>query len=198
MLCPHCGSESPDEAPACPKCHYNFGVETAPAITTDTATQERQVRKLLIVAFLALVAAAIGWVVATRFKSGSSGTSAWHATAEVTQPLVATSVKLRPKQYAVYPFLLPPGFKQARVDGSFTVAAGSAGMVELLIFDPPSFVAWKNHQPTTSLYRSGRLRQGTLTVRLPVSSARYFLVINNGASPQAQNVQLDLKLHYSS
>ena len=198
MLCPHCGSESPDGAPACPTCHYNFGVETAPAITTDTATQERQVRKLLIVAFLVLVLALIGWLVSRRITTGGSGVSEWHASAEVTQPIVAANVKLRPKQYDVYPILLPAGLKQARVDGSFSVAAGSAGMVELLMFDAPNFAAWKNHQSATSLYSSGRLRQGRLAVRLPVNSARYFLVINNSASPHPQDVQLDLKLHYSS
>ena len=198
MLCPHCGSESPDEARVCPKCHYDFSVQTAPAITTDTATQERQLRKLLIVAFLALVCAAIGWFVSTRFNSAGSGASIWHATAEITQTIVATNIKLKPKQYAVYPVLLPAGCKQARIDGSFAVASGSAGTVELLIFDAPGFAAWKNHQPAARLYTSTRLRQGTVNLRLSANSTHYFLIVSNGASPHAQSVQLELKLHYSS
>ena len=198
MLCPQCGSELPDDVSSCSKCHYRFSLETAPAITTDTASQERQFRKLLIVAFLALVFVAGGIWVSVRATGTGWGTSLWSAreAPEVTLPIVATSQKLKSKEYVSYAFVVPPNCKAVRVDGNFAVSTRPSSGVEVLIADAAGFEGWKNHRPAAIVYNSGRVSQGSLN--LPLSSARtkYYLIVNNASSPHPQDVQMDVRLHY--
>jgi zinc-ribbon domain len=199
MLCPQCGSELPDDARSCSKCRYNFALATAPpAISTDTATQEQQFRKLLIVAFLLLVGIAVGLWATMRSSLPFSSGSLWSAreNPEVTLPIVATSQNLKGKEYVSYVFVVPASFKSARVDGNFAVSTTPSAGVEVFIADAASFGNWKNHHPAAILYNSGRVNQARLNVPIPAGKTQYYLVVNNAGSSRPQAVQVDVKLHY--
>lgn len=198
MLCPQCGLELPDDARSCSHCRYNFSLETAPAISTDTATQERQVRKLLIGAFLLLVA--VGGVVWVTMRASGAGwaTALWspHQAPEITLPIVASVQKIKSREYVSYAFVVPPGCKTARVDGNFAVSTRPSSAVEVLITDAAGFAGWKNHHPASVLYNSGRANQGSLNLPLSSAQTKYYLIVNNGVSPDPQDVQIDIRLHY--
>ena len=198
MLCPQCGSELPDEARSCSKCGYRISIETAPAISTDTGAQEQQVRKLLIVAFLVLVCVAIGLWVSMRISGAGWVSSLWSGreTPEVTLPIIASSQKLKSKEYLSYPFVIPLACKGARVDGSFVVNSRPSAGVEVLVADTAGFAGWKNHRPAWILYQSGRVSQGSINVPLPTTITRYYLIVNNPTSAHPQDVQVNVKLHY--
>src|SRR5437867_9904037 len=130
MLCPHCGSELPDYAHSCPKCGNKLAIDTAPSISTDTDTQERQIRKILIIGFIGLVGIWVAWSVAARLNnSAGTSTSSAYRSVQVTQPILAASFTVKPKEFASYAFVFPAGCRDARVDGSFGVTAGPKGAV---------------------------------------------------------------------
>ena len=198
MLCPQCGSELPDDVRSCSQCSYRFNLETAPAISTDTASQEQQVRKLLIIAFLLLVSVAGGVWVAMRASGTGWASTLWSSrqAPEITLPIVASSQKLKSKEYISYAFVVPPGCKAARVDGNFAVSTRPSSGVEVLVADAAGFAGWKSHRPAAILYNSGRMSQGSLNLPLSSAQTKYYLVVNNASSPNAQDVQLDVRLHY--
>ena len=172
MLCPHCGSELPDYARSCPKCGNKLAIDTAPPISTDTDTQERQIRKILIIGFIALVGIWVAWSMAAHLNnSGGTSTSSAYRTVQVTQPILAASFTVKPKEFASYAFVFPAGCRDARVDGSFGVTTRPRGVVEVLLLDEKNFLAWRNHRASAALYSSGRLSHGRSACTFPLVQA---------------------------
>jgi zinc-ribbon domain len=87
MLCPHCGSESSDKARSCPSCGYKFVLETSSDVTSDTAAQEKQLKRLFRAAFVLVTLAAIFWLATTRLSNQQSQPE--QNPAMISQPIVS-------------------------------------------------------------------------------------------------------------
>src|SRR5712692_3840 len=199
MLCPHCGSELPDYARSCPKCGNKLAIDTAPSISTDTDTQERQIRKILIIGFIALVGIWVAWSVAARLNnSAGTSTSSAYRTVQVTQPVLAASFTVKPKEFASYAFVFPAGCGDARVDGSFSVTAGPRGVVEVLLLDEKNFLAWRNHRASAALYNSRRPKQRKLSMPLSGGAGRYFSGLDYFVLAYPPEVPAEVTLHYTT
>jgi hypothetical protein len=196
MLCPHCGSESPDNARSCPSCRYKFTIETLEASTTDTDAQERQLKRLLRTAFVLAVIGIAVWLVSRGFKSDTHHSPAQQSGVLISRTVAAGRIKVASKDFAANPFSVPAGSKDARLEGSFELVSPSANTMELLVVDENGFQRWKNHSSANALYTSGSLKKGTVDLQLPSSTARYYIVFNNRASPRLQVIQSDVKLNY--
>jgi zinc-ribbon domain len=191
MLCPHCGSESSDKARSCPSCGYKFVLETSSDVTSDTAAQEKQLKRLFRAAFVLVTLAAIFWLATTRLSNQQSQPE--QNPAMISQPIVSGRITVNARDFVAYPFSVPAACKQAKVEGDFETAAN---IVELLIMDDKTFANWRNHVPTTPLYSSGGLNHASLNLQLASSAKRYYFVINNRTSTRPQIVQARLNLAY--
>jgi zinc-ribbon domain len=189
MLCPHCGSESSDKARSCPSCGYKFVLETSSDVTSDTAAQEKQLKRLFRAAFVLVTLTAIFWLATTRLSNQQSQPE--QNPAMISQPIASGRITVNARDFLAYPFSIPAACNQAEVEGDFETAAN---MVELLIMDDKSFADWKNHMPATPLYSSRRLNHASVNLQLASSAKRYYFVMNNRTSTRPQIVQARLNL----
>ncbi len=201
MLCPKCGTEIADDATSCPQCRYRFDQPSTASITLDTAAQERQVQKLLIIVFLGLAAVGLVTFVTMRklkqspASAGIRSQPARSLPVDFSQPIVPPRITVQGKSFAAYPFAFPSGCRGARVVGSFSSPPGSG--VQLLLFRSPDFEAWKRRQKVTALYQGGSVPRGNIAVSFPSTAGRFEFVVSNPVSRQPQVVQSDLTLHCS-
>jgi hypothetical protein len=191
MLCPHCGSESSDKARSCPSCGYKFVLETLSDVPADTATQEKQLKRLFRAASALVILAAIFWLAIPRLSNRRSQSD--RNLVMISQPIASGRITVNARDFVAYPVSVPEGCKQAKVEGDFETAAY---MVELLIMDDKNFANWKNHLPATPLYSSGRLSHVSINLQLASSAKRYYFVMNNRTSTHSQIVQARLNLAY--
>jgi hypothetical protein len=191
MLCPHCGSESSDKARSCPSCRYEFAIETSSAAPPDTAAQEQQLKRLFRAAFVVLILGTVGWFASTRLATKRFQPQ--QSPALISQSAIPGRINVNAKSFMAYPFAVPAGCKEVKLEGSFET---SAGMVELLVMDEKSFQGWKNHLPATALYSSGRLNHASVNLQLASTAGKYYFVVSNRASPRSAAVQSKLNLSY--
>ena len=111
----------------------------------------------------------------------------------ISQPIATGRISVNARNFVAYPFSVPAGCKQAKVEGDFETPADA---VEVLIMDDNTFANWKNHRPATPVYNSGRLNRASVNFQLAPSPKRYYLVVNNRTSARPQIVQAKLNLAY--
>jgi len=111
----------------------------------------------------------------------------------ISQPIATGRISVNARDFMAYPFSVPAGCKQAKVEGDFETTANT---VRLLIMDDTTFANWKSLLPATPLYDSGRLSHASIPLQLAPSTKRYYLVVNNRASVRPQIVQARLNLVY--
>jgi hypothetical protein len=190
MLCPHCGSESSDKARSCPSCGYKFVLETSFDAPPDTALQEKQLKQVFRAAFVFVIVAAIWWLASTRLSNRQSQTD--QNPAMISQPISPGRITVNARDFLVFPFSVPAGCKEARLQGDFETVSP----VELLIMDDNTFANWKNHRPATPVYNSGRQNHASINLQLAPSMTRYYFVVNNRTSARTQVIQAKLNLAY--
>jgi len=191
MLCPHCGSESSDKARSCPSCGYKFVLETSSDAPPDTAIQEKQLKRIFRAAFALVIVGAIWWLASIRLSNRPSQPE--QNSAIISQPIATGRIRVNARDFVVYPFTVPAGCKQANVEGDFETPANA---VEVFIMDDKAFAKWKNHQPATALYSSGRLNHARINLQLVPSTKRYYFVVDNRTTARPQTMQANVNLTY--
>jgi hypothetical protein len=160
-------------------------------VTSDTAAQEKQLKRLFRAAFVLVILAAIFWFATTRLSNRQSRPD--QNPAMISQPIVSGRITVNARDFVAYPFSVPAACKQPKVEGDFDT---TANMIELLIMDDTTFANWKNRVPATPLYSSGRLNHASVNLQLASSAKRYYFVVNNRTSTHPQIVQARLNLAY--
>jgi len=191
MLCPHCGSESSDKARSCPSCGYKFVIETSSDAPPDTAAQEQQLKRLFKAVFVLVILAAVWWLATNRLSNRESHPE--QNPAMISQPIATGRISVNARNFVAYPFSVPAGCRQAKVEGNFETPADA---VEVLIMDDKTFTNWQNHLPATPLYSSGRSNHASISLQLAPSAKRYYFVVNNRTSARPQIMQAKLNLAY--
>jgi len=113
--------ESSDKARSCPSCGYKFVLETSSDLTSDTAAQEKQLKRLFRAAFVLVILAAIFWLATTRLSNRQSHPD--QNPAMISQPIVSGRITVNARDFVAYPFSVPAACKQAKVEGDFETAA---------------------------------------------------------------------------
>jgi hypothetical protein len=96
-----------------------------------------------------------------------------------------------------FKFSVPAGASDVRIEGTFNVIGGNPSEVAVFLFSSSEFPRWRNQEPATTLYESGRTQQGTLNVPLPSGAGSYYLVFSNHfplSTPK--EVQASIRLLY--
>ena len=142
------------------------------------------------------------------------------------QSIVDTPFSVGPHTFRYYKFSLPEGSSNVAVVGQFTSAADnrkdSTGHtnsvratnkddrdkdedkvsdtgIEAYVLTEPAFTIWQNGYATNSVYRSGRVSQGTMQADIPAGAGIYYLVFSNKFSPKAaKSVNANVLLRYKS
>src|SRR6202007_694383 len=71
--------------------------------------------------------------------------------------------------------------------------------IEVYVLSEPAFAVWQNGYATSSVYESGRVKQGTMQADLPNCAGVYSLVFSNKFSPKtAKSVSSTVVLRYKS
>lgn len=198
MLCPHCGSQVPDDARSCSKCGTVFAVDSQVLASTDVARglpeQERRVRAILIAMVIALLGAWVGWSALRRVKQPSVDEAATQQSATLQSlPIVTAPFTVKPRGIVSYDFEVPAGCRSVTLETMVAGSGDTASPPQMTVFDEAGFAAWKNRQPTRAIY-TGKIVAGVLDVRIPSVPGHYHLVFA-GASTLATVVHADVELN---
>ncbi len=187
MHCVYCGNEIREGQGFCSKCGKQAGAAKPAA------------RSGFVVALLAVFFVGFGLVV-YLVRADNTATNmqpnTWAQPRLYTETIdnAFTVPQLRDKSYR---FVIPPGARDATLQGRFTATGGAHNDIEVWVMNNDGFVNWQNKRSVTPIYNSGRVTQGTLNVSLPSATETYYLVFNNRfsfISPKA--VQDNLTLQY--
>jgi hypothetical protein len=142
-----------------------------------------------------------------RQSSGGGVTTQARSIAGVPTPR-AENVKLavgaftvQPGRYSFSKFTVPQKCNNVSVRGRVTASGGSANEIEVYILSEGEWTNWKNGHQARTMYKSGRVTEETINLRLPSTSERqaatYYIVFNNKFSAHAAKaLKADVSLHY--
>jgi ribosomal protein L40E len=225
LACSKCGAELPDGAQFCLECgkpvsvpaKNNAGREPAPEVEVippplppRPATRRRHV---VLWVLLAIVIAAIVWVVASEnpYAQGIQELVGW----KHDQTILDTPFSVGAHTFRYYKLNLPEGSVNVAIVGQFTVSSdtgknnrngGDKGdkdadnnSIEVYVLSEPAFTVWQNGYATSSVYESGRVSEGKVQAELPAGAGIYYLVFSNKFAPKTpKNVNADVLLRYKS
>jgi len=143
---------------------------------------------------LLVVLAGGGW---WAYSSQKSGTILLPNMVKQEHSVVIGNVPftVRGRLYSYWKFEVPVGATEAFVDGTFSAAGGADDMIFAYVLDEDAFATFKNEQPASTVYNSGKVTQGSIHV--PISPGTYYLVFDNKFSRDASKaVQVAVTLHY--
>jgi len=198
MLCPHCGSQIPDDSRACPRCRASLAVDSPLLASTDVAKdlpqQERRIRQMLIGIVLLAVLGWVVWNAMHRYREPvQTAIQNSSRTSVETIPVIAHPVTLKSHIPMAFGFVVPPGCKTAVLQSRFDETVEQAPAAQMTVFDEAAYAAWKSRQASRAAY-TGRIKNGVLDVTLPPSQARYFLVLSSGSSAVSKDVNGQVQL----
>jgi len=182
---------------------------TSDSAASPAPARPRRKRRLILWILLALVVAAVFWVLlspnpfAQVFREFGGE--------KPDQIVLEKSFPVSPHSFRYYRFTVPEGSKAVSLVGQFTasvetgtVGGGQAAThdqlqsaddgIELVILTEPEFAAWQMGAGANSIYNSGRVSQAKVHADLPPSAAHYYAVFSN-RFPAANLKTVDATLH---
>jgi hypothetical protein len=71
--------------------------------------------------------------------------------------------------------------------------------LEVYVLTDSAFTVWQNGYATSSLYESGRVREGSVQAEVPAGAGIYYLVFSNKSAPKtSKSVRATVVLRYKS
>ena len=221
--CSGCGANLPDGAEFCPKCGKpvsssarKSAAKSEPVVEVLPPEQPRPRRKrrVLLWVLLALLLAAIVWVIASDnpFAQGIQEIAGW----KHDQTVLENPFSVSAHSFRYYKFSLPEGSLNVAIVGQFAAAAdesrGTArkekagekdksadNAIEVYVLSEPAFTVWQNGYATSSVFESGRVAEGKVQADLPAGAGIYYLVFNNKFAPStAKAIRATVLLRYKS
>jgi len=112
------------------------------------------------------------------------------------EQIANTPVTVNADGYYSYMFKVPPGARNAIVQGHFSTAGGTGNEIEAYILSKDDFEGWWNGEHRPTIYQSGKVIQGTIKASLPAGA--YYLVLSNQVSQASPKVvRIDVTLTYN-
>ena len=203
MICIQCGIDTGNDAQLCRKCGRGIGTVSRPATSGAAAgvaparcpvpqwqptKREPDWAVWVLLPILLLVV----WSAAA-----SSRQLQQLSIRSRIEQIANTPVTVNANGYYQYAFQVPPGARDAIIQGHISAAGGSGNDIEVYIFSKDNFENWRNGQQSRPSYRSGRVNRSAINPRLPADGV-YYLVLNNQFSlVSAKVVQIDVTLAYN-
>jgi hypothetical protein len=214
--CSKCGATLPDEAQFCLKC--GKPVSSAPKEPlrveepfVEVVGPKVNKRRLVLLTLLGLVLCAIVWAASSDnpYSQGIQEMVGW----KHDQSILETPFLVSAHNFRYYKFDLPEGSMNVSIIGQFTASSpdkkgvtskpvktdGDDSDIEVYVLSEPAFAVWQNGYATSSVYESGRVKQGSMQAELPAGAGVYYLVFSNKFSPKtAKSVNATVVLRYKS
>ncbi len=212
--CRKCGAVLPADARFCLKCGQPVAVER-PKPNTDSMpdlrppetrrrSKNRRLRWLLV---LLVVLTGFFWVLTSDnpIALGLQETAGF----KQDRGVLDSQFTVGPHTFRDYKFALPEGSVNVALVGQFTSgdpqnssrkeADPNDNGIEVYVLTEPAFTVWQNGYATSSLYDSGKVKDGNINVDVPAGAGIYYLVFSNKASPKtAKAVRASVLLRYKS
>jgi hypothetical protein len=219
--CSKCGASLPDESQFCLKCGKPvFLPAISPAVVEDLPPEirkPRRTRPMLVGILLAMLAGIILW--AGMSDSPSAQQVQKFVGWKDDRIILDAPFSVGPHTFRYYKFALPEGSVNVAVVGQFTSAADNSNggnrrdptkarnkekedidnNLEVYVLTDSAFTVWQNGYATSSLYESGRVREGSVQAEVPAGAGIYYLVFSNKSAPKtSKSVRATVVLRYKS
>jgi hypothetical protein len=202
MFCNQCGVDTGNDVPFCVKCGGR-SIETVSAPPSGAATAAAPARypapkpqprvlepNLAVWVLLPILLFGI-WCTAISTRQFRR-----LSTQSQIEQIANTPVTVNADGYYSYMFKVPPGARNAIVQGHFSAAGGTGNEIEAYILSKDDFERWWNGEHRPTIYQSGKVTQGTINASLPAGA--YYLVLSNQVSRASPKVvRIDVTLTYS-
>jgi hypothetical protein len=113
------------------------------------------------------------------------------------EQIANTPVTLNANGYYYYRFKVPPGARNAIVQGHFSAAGGTGNEIEAYILRKDDFDEWWNGEQRPTIYQSGKVIQSTIKARLPAGDIYYLVLSNQVSQAGSKVVRIDVTLAYN-
>jgi len=169
-----------------------FALDVPAGITVETDSQERQIRKILIVAFIAMVALGLAFYISQAVKRQSLQLSPV-GVVETRQTIISTTLKIVPNGTVPLSFTTPGG-KDPELELNLEVVG--TGRVATRMLDE---TMWKTRGNPTPIYFSTLAPTLNASIPLRNTNERLVLLIQN-PSPRPLSVKISatMKTHVGS
>ena len=180
----------------------------SPSAASPAPAPPRRKRRLILRILLAIVVAAIFWVLLS--PNPFAQVLREFGGEKPDQVVLEKSFSVPPHGFRYYRFAVPEGSKAVSLVGQFTASvatgngAGPADAhgqmqaadygIELVILAEPEFAAWQTGAGANPVYSSGRVSEGKVHADLPPSAAGYYAVFSN-RFPTANLNRVNATLH---
>jgi hypothetical protein len=119
------------------------------------------------------------------------------ARTEPHRAIAITPVKLNANGYYHYIFKVPPGARNAIVQGHFSTGGGTGNEIEAYILKKDDFEGWWNGEQRPTVYQSGKVVQSTIKAPLPAGDIYYLVLSNQVSQASSKVVWIDVTLTYN-
>ncbi len=205
-LCPTCNTSKGNKI-TCSQCRHWFSPDLSKCPQCETklpyskrsqtfagkleALSERVGKVVILggVGTAALVLLVIGIYVA--HKVSSRGVDSDQAAS--VQQVVNQTFNVAHSNFAMFPIVVPPGAKNARIVGGFKLAAGEG--FDFYVFDAAQFQRWSAGAKDAVAVTQRKIVD-SLKVHQPISAGNYYLVFSGKNATSDQSVAAELYLKH--
>jgi hypothetical protein len=170
-----------------------FAIDVPAGIAVETDSQERQIRKILIFVFIAMVASGLAFYVSQAVKRQAPQLSPV-GVVETRQTIISTTLKIIPNGTVPLLFTPPTSGRDPELELKLEIdGAGSVG-TQLL-----NEARWKAHSNPPPIFQSDPAPRLETSIPLPTANERLVLLIRN-PSPRPVSVKISatMKTHVGS